>query len=195
MGSQKESKRILAKFSRGGVGNEGFVGCLPEEPEFTIPATYLLSCIVCSFVLSPCSCRLMQLVLSSLFLSCDSTSKSSNLCRVHTSLHPTYEDTNTFKYIQVISWHDYHHDLQHSARWCVRTFFFKILDGYLRTLSCLRCAVAISCPGLEVPIGLVDALELHEVKHCAKALGFLRCKRPWHFKENATNVKKMGGSF
>lgn len=125
MGSQKESKRILAKFSRGGVGNEGFVGCLPEEPEFTIPATYLLSCIVCSFVLSPCSCRLMQLVLSSLFLSCDPTSKSSNLCRVHTSLHPTYEDTNTFKYIQVISWHDYHHDLQHSARWCVRTFFFQ----------------------------------------------------------------------
>ena len=41
MGSQKESKRILAKFSRGGVGNEGFVGCLPEEPEFTIPVTYL----------------------------------------------------------------------------------------------------------------------------------------------------------
>ena len=37
-----------------------------------------------------------------------------------------------------------------------------------------------------MPIGLVDALELHEVKHCAKALGFLRCKRPWHFKDNAT---------
>ena len=48
--------------------------------------------------------------------------------RVHTSLHPTYEDTNTFKYIQVISWHD----LQHSARWFVWTDFFKILDGYLK---------------------------------------------------------------
>ena len=135
----------------------------------------------------------MQLFLSSLFLSCDPTSKSSNLCRVHTSLHPTYEDTNTFK-----SFHDMIIiTICNIAPGDVSgPFFFKNFRRLSKkTLSCLRCAVAISCPGLEVPIGLVDALELHEVKHCAKALGFLRCKRPWHFKETATNVKKMGGSF
>lgn len=43
--------------------------------------------------------------------------------------------------------------------------------------------------GLQLTPGLVETLELSELKHCAQALDSLRCKRPWHFQEKSEVIQ------